>query len=200
LAANGIYWLEGEWDSDLRKRESVLPILELLERLGQVKMIHRDVATIGEVERYLSVWAQKRYDDYKVLYLTTHGDKGQLLWSRRQSSTLDDVAAALGGAAGGCYIYLGACLTLFDEKNVSRFVDKTGAAAVLGYRRDVEWLESAAFEIILLPLIANHTGRPKTLFNQLMKRHGELAVLLDFVVGTKAEVPRARPRRLTRRP
>jgi hypothetical protein len=89
---------------------------------------------------------------------------------------------------------------LFDEKNVSRFVDKTGAAAVLGYRRDVEWLESAAFEIILLPLIANHTGRPKTLFNQLMKRHGELAVLLDFVVGTKAEVLRARPRRLTRRP
>lgn len=48
-ATTGVLCLEGEWEPDLRKRASVLPVLELLERLGVIKSIHRNVATPDEL-------------------------------------------------------------------------------------------------------------------------------------------------------
>lgn len=68
----------GRWDSDLRRRRSVLPILELLERLKLTKFIHRDVSSADEAYRYLQRWNQKRYDEYLVLYVAAHGDKGRI--------------------------------------------------------------------------------------------------------------------------
>lgn len=191
MTENGIFCLEGEWEPDLRSRQSVLPMLELLERFGEVKFIHRDVATVGEVQRYLKVWQQQRYKDYCVLYLATHGSKGNVTWSARNTSSLDELGEALTGTAKGCYIYFGSCLTLFNSAEVQRFADRTGAEGVLGYRRSVNWIETAAFDVLLLPWIANHYGRPRTMFSHLMKRHGELAKHLKFVVGTKSEVFRA---------
>ena len=191
MATDGIYCLEGEWDSDLRRRASVLPVLELLERLGELKAIHRDVATRPELEHYLKKWAQVRYDDYRVLYLACHGDKGVLQWSNGNRTSLDDLADILGGAANGCYIYLGSCLTLFEEKQARTFAERTGAAAILGYRKEVDWLEGAAFEVILLSRLAQHYGRPATLFKQLMTRHRDLAKLYKFVMVTQRETLRS---------
>ena len=191
MAANGVFCLEGEWDPDLRKRASVLPVLELLERLGHVKAIHRDVATRPELEHYLRKWGQVRYNDFCVLFLATHGDKGVLCWSRGNETTLDELADMLGDSAQRCYVYLGSCLTLFHEKQTQAFVEKTGVEAVLGYRKEVDMLEGAAFEVILLAWLANHVGRPRTVFRQLMERHGQLANLYKFVMVTKSETLRS---------
>lgn len=191
MTDNGVFCLEGEWSPDLRKRRSVLPMLELLESLGEIKFIHRDVAAFAEVDRYLDTWQQRRYDEYRVLYLVAHGDKGGILWSQRNWSDLEEVGAALEGVAKGCYIYFGSCLTLFDGPSVQRFAEQTGARGVLGYRRSVDWLESAAFDILLLPLIANGSRRPATLFNQVMKRHGQLAKNLKFVMASGSGAWRA---------
>ncbi|GAA1234136.1 hypothetical protein EEW87_000270 [Janibacter melonis] len=188
MATNGIYCLEGEWDADLRKRQSVQPVLQMLESLGMIKFIHRDVATREELEHYLARWERSTYDDYQVLYLATHGDRSTISWSSHNSMTLDGLADALGDTAQGCYVYLGGCSVLASEEDASRFVRKTGAAALCGYRKDVDWIEGAAFELIMLDALANHTGRPKTLFISLMKRHSQLAALYEFVLVTKAEV------------
>lgn len=187
MAANGIFCLEGEWDPDLRERLSVLPVLEYLERLGEIKAIHRDVATRAELKHYLGKWSQRRYDDYRVLFLATHGDKGELTWSKGNRTSLVELAEILGDSANGCYIYLGACLTLFDDKESRKFVEATGAAAVLGYRKSVDFIEGAAFETVLLTWVAKHAGRPETLFKQLMARHGGLASLYKFVMVTQKE-------------
>lgn len=185
MVANGVFCLEGEWDSDLRKRATVLPVLDLLERLGHIQAIHRNVATLPELRHYLEQWSNPRYKDFYVLYLSTHGDKGLLQWSVGHNTTLDDLAEMLEGSAEGCYVYLGSCLTLFNEEKAQTFVIKTGAAAVLGYRKEVDWLEGAAFEVILLAWLASHNGRPETLFKRLMVRHGQLAKLYKFVMVTK---------------
>lgn len=191
MPANGVFCLEGEWAPDLRERASVLPVLELLERLGEIRAIHRDVATLPELKHYLRKWAQPRYKDFYVLYLSTHGDKGMLQWSRGNETTLNDLAEMLGRSAERCYVYLGSCLTLFNEKEARAFVEKTGVEAVLGYRKQVDWLEGAAFEVILLAWLANHYGRPETLFKQLMERHGQLARLYKFAMVTKKETLRS---------
>jgi len=110
-------------------------------------------------------------------------------------SNLEELAEALGGAAKRCYVYLGACLTLFDKRALEGFLTATEADAVLGYRKEVDWVEAAAFEVLLLSWMANHTGRPKTLFDQLMTRYGDLAMHLKFVVGTRTGVWRAQDHR-----
>lgn len=191
MASNGVFCLEGEWETDLRKQASVLPVLDLLERLGEIQAIHRNVATIPELRHYLDQWSRPRYKDFYVLYLATHGDKGRLQLSPGQETTLDALAEMLGPSAESCYIYFGSCLTLFNEREAQAFVTKTGAAAVLGYRADVEWLEGAAFEVILLASLASHYGRPATLFKRLMERHGQLASLYKFVMVTKKETLRS---------
>ncbi|MER7609222.1 hypothetical protein [Nocardioides sp. NPDC127503] len=187
MATNGVFCLEGEWDADLRKRTSVLPVLELLERLRAIKAIHRKVATTGEVEHYLNLWSQARYDDYPVLYLAAHGYKGSLSWSNRNDTSLDDLAKILGETATNCYIHLGSCLTPSNEKQARAFVEKTGVRALLGFRAEVDWIESAAFETLLLPMLAEYapTKRTaKTFFNTIMGLQSDLARRLKFVMVT----------------
>lgn len=186
MAANGVFCLEGEWDPDLTKRASVLPVLELLERLGEIKQVHRDVATVGELEHYLAKWRQQRYKDYRVLYLAAHGDKGSLSLSPDNGVEIDEIADMVGEIPGR-YVYFGSCLTMFNGKDATRFLEDTGAAGVLGYRREVDWVEGAAFEVILLSWLANHgvAQQPETLFKQLMRRHGALARLYKFVMVTR---------------
>ena len=113
---------------------------------------------------------------------------------QRDETTLEKLAEMLGDSAQGCYVYLGSCLTLFDEKQARAFLASTGAVALLGYRKEVDWLEGAAFEVILLAWLAGHYGRPKTLFNRLMVRHGQLAKLYKFVMVTKRETLRSQDR------
>jgi hypothetical protein len=167
----------------------------MLERLREVKAIHRDVGTTEEAGRYLGKYAQKRYDDYRVLYLAAHGDKEALGWSSRNFMALDDLGSILGTIPEdrSYYLYLGSCLAMFSKPQVERLVLASGARAVIGYRRDVEWLESAAFELMLLPRLANHPAKakPETLFKQLMDRHGSFARHLKLVVGTPSDVLRA---------
>jgi hypothetical protein len=187
MATDGDFCLEGEWDSDLRKRTSVVPVLELLERLRVIKVIHRKVATIGEVEHYLNLWSQARYADYPVLYLAAHGERGWLSWSNGNHTSLDDLAEILGDSANNCYIHLGSCSTLFNENETRAFVKKTGARALLGFRVDVGWVESAAFETLLLPKLAEYAPTKKTartFFNTMMGLQGDLARRLKFVMVT----------------
>jgi len=50
-------------------------------------------------------------------------------------------------------IHFGSCSVLkYDKDKIRDFMDKTGAAVVTGYTKDVDWIESAAFEMTYLAL------------------------------------------------
>ncbi|WP_147455986.1 DUF6642 family protein [Nocardioides mangrovicus] len=186
---SGIFCLEGQWDSDLRDRKSVRPILELLDSLRIAAFIHRDVATTDEFEYFVNKWVQKRYDDYRVLYLAMHGEDGSV-YLGRDDVMLEDLQEMLRGKCGGKVIYFGTCLTLRgDAKRIQEFARVTGARAVVGYQREVDWLQAAAFEVLLLQRLS--TGlRSDAIFNRLVKEHGLFAKSLGLVVGTKNQVHR----------
>ncbi|MDT9591610.1 hypothetical protein RDV89_00930 [Nocardioides zeae] len=188
MAANGIFCLEGEWDTDLRRRHSVEPVLEFLERMRETRYVHRDVATTTELAYYLDQWGQARYDDYQVLFLATHGDLGTLSWSRKHTTSLADLADLMPSNTQHCYVYLGSCLTLFAEAEAKKFVARTGVSALMGYREEVGFISGAAFELILLSYVANHRSYPKRLFDDLMATHGGLARLHDFTMVTRRSV------------
>jgi hypothetical protein len=154
-AAKGVFCLEGDWEDDLRSRTSVRPVLQLLERCNDpaVPFIRRDVATVTEFEHYLGKWAKRKYDRYPILYLGFHGDPGVLYVGYGEDGTvdLDRLEDILEGRCKGRVIHFGACGTLATHGNRwKRFFQRTKALAVCGYKEDVDWMLSAAFEIVLL--------------------------------------------------
>lgn len=183
----GIFCLEGEWDTDLRSRDSVEPLLQLLEHLKVAKTIHRDVATYAELEYYLHKWTQAGYKDFPILYLAAHGEEG-LLRLGRESVTMEQLGLLLKDRCRGRVIYFGSCLTLNrTDDELTAFVKQVGAKALVGYYREIDWLESASFELLLLDRLCRGS-RSDAFFKQITREHGAFAGSLGLVVATKTKV------------
>jgi hypothetical protein len=159
----GVFCLEGEWTRNLRQPSSLEPILQLLRNRDQhFRYIHRFVISRAELEVYLRKWTQSRYADHPVLYLACHGQKGNFFFSssaRVPGVSLDDLEELLSGRCKGRVICLGACGSLDQEgRRVERFLGETGALAVCGYRGDVDWMTSTAFELMLLAMLQQNAS------------------------------------------
>src|SRR4051794_21780228 len=77
---SGVFCLEGAWEDALEDQSSVLPMLELLKRLGYIDFIYRDAGTSHELEHYLRAWVDQRLA-YYTLYLAFHGSREGLFVS-----------------------------------------------------------------------------------------------------------------------
>lgn len=153
----GVFCLEGNWDDDLRDRSSVLPTLEMLDARHQCSYIHRDVATVEELEHYLAERAKKRYDHYSIVFLAFHGDRGRIHLGR-ESLSLEDLTELMKGRCDGTLVYFGSCATSWVAPGrLEEFRCQVGALYVAGYTREVDWVTSAAFEFILLQAVSGYS-------------------------------------------
>jgi len=188
----GIFCLEGEWDDDLTSRLSVRPVLELLDHLDVARWVHRDVATASEFAYYLAKWTSAEYERFPVLWLAIHGDSAAIRMSGDDdgSLTMDELEEMLAGACAGKVIYFASCSTLKeDPKRLQQFAKRTGARAVIGYRKNVLWSEAASFEMLLLQELVTRV-KSNGIFKRLQEDHPVLAKRLGLVVATKNEVYR----------
>ena len=174
----GIFCLEGAWAKRLDDRTSVLPTLESLERLRLATYIHRDVGTEEELYHYLDKWAQAGYRQYGVLFFAFHGIRGSIKVGRG-TVTLDDLAVRLDGKAASRIVYFGSCSVMKDRSGVANFQKATRAKLVCGYTKDVDWVESSAFDTILLSRLVEDL-RIDARVNRLRARYPDLVTMLGF--------------------
>jgi hypothetical protein len=145
----GVFCVEGLWDPDLRVRSTVRPLLELLRLNEEVDYIRRECATREELEFYLAKWTQKRYDAYPILYIASHGETSGIQLGS-DLYTVEALGDLLAGKCANRVVMFSACSTLhMDKRRLKSFLTKTEALAVCGYRVDVDWMRSTAFELIL---------------------------------------------------
>lgn len=145
----GIFCAEGVWDPDLRVQSTVRAFLEVLRLNEEIEYIHRECATREELEFYLGKWVQKRYDAYPILYLASHGTENGIQLGGG-FYTVDELGALLEGKCASRVIMFSSCSTLgTDKRQLTRFLKRTSALAVCGYRVDVDWMRSTAFELLL---------------------------------------------------
>ncbi len=185
----GVFCLEGSWaeDGDLTDRTSVEQPLRMLEGAGECgPVIHRDVATRGEFEYYLREWLKAKYRArYPLAYLAFHGSKGEI-YVGADGMRLDDLAGLMGGKAAQRIIYFGSCSTMAaPEAQLRGFCAATGAKAIVGYAKRVQWRESAAFDVLLIPRLLEMTNM-KSVFNALERVHPDLVSMLGLRVATAA--------------
>ena len=151
----GVFCLEGPWWG-VKDRTSVEPVLRLLETLSdyRVPYLHFDVGTREEFDFYLKKWVGASFRaTHPILYLAFHGDSGEISVGegRGASVTLDELAERLEGGCKGRVIHFGSCGTAAAHgRELKKFLARTEALAVCGYREEVGWLESAAFDMLVL--------------------------------------------------
>jgi len=158
----GIFCLETDW-SEVRGSPSVQPMLALLKSSPlAVPFVHRHVVTVDALDYYAKKWAQRTHDDHPILYLACHGIEGEVQLGdlRRRSArvSLDHIEEVLRGRCQGRVIHFGSCATLgVSQRRLRRFIDETGALAVSGYERDIDWVRSAMLDFTFFASIQQNT-------------------------------------------
>jgi hypothetical protein len=115
-----------------------------------IDYIHREYATREELEYYLQKWTQKRYDAYPILYLGSHGKEGGIQLGKEPLYSVEALADLMASKCANRLIMFSSCSTLnISRQQLELILERTGALAVCGYRVDVGWLRSTAFELLL---------------------------------------------------
>ncbi|MEH1101913.1 hypothetical protein AB0I85_15185 [Micromonospora echinofusca] len=152
----GVFCFEGQWADDLAERGSVLPTLELLDRLGSIRFIHRDTATPQELRYYLERWLSRKYSAYQVGFFALHGAPTRLQLSDSHTVGLSEIASWVSGQCHGKRLYFGSCSALrASATTLGEFLRETKAAMLCGFTKDIDWIESAAFETVVLNNMVN---------------------------------------------
>lgn len=148
---NGVFCLEGFWYGDHRDSSTVKPVLDLLNSHTKLPYVYHRCSTVEEFNFSLSRWRlQSFHNKYPLLWLAFHGEPGKILIGKDEI-TITQLADILEDKCIGSIIYFGSCSTMkWDKRSIQTFMEKTQTVAMLGYKRDVEWLPSASFEIQLL--------------------------------------------------
>lgn len=116
---------------------------------------------------------------YGIGYFGFHGSSGEIEIGKN-ILTLEDFADLLGGRCAGRVIHLGSCSTVdVSPKRLKEFVKRTKARAVCGYREDVDWIESAAMDLLVIESIA-HYERIDASYNWLRSQHAGFVRRLGF--------------------
>lgn len=139
--------IESLWDGDIENRLSVVPLLELSERVNGVGWAYLTCNTEEELEYNLSKLRHRR--GYGILYLSCHGRPGELVFDK-DAVEIEKLAQFMGDGFANWVVHFGSCATLnVETARISRFIAATGVSMVVGYRKDVDWIDSAAIDLIL---------------------------------------------------
>ena len=158
--AKGVFCLEGDWWNDLKHPTSSESMLRLLNEFPPyyTPFIRRNVGTREEFEYYVQKWLQAAHASYPILYLPFHGTPGTIQFGdlRKPGNviSLDELEEILSRRSRRCrgrIVYFSSCDTLAEHGiRLRRFVRRTQALAVCGFRHYVDWLASIAFDLLFL--------------------------------------------------
>ncbi len=140
--------LESFWDTDVEKRLSVIPIVELVSKLHDLKFTYMTCNTREELKHNLN--KLKRKPGYGILYLSFHGHPGEILLDGH-AIKIEILASFMGKGFADWVVHFGTCETIDAEKErMLDFIEETEVSMVLGYKIDVYWADAAAMDFLLL--------------------------------------------------
>ncbi len=160
------------------------------------------------MRHYLARFEGKRR--YDICYLAMHGEEGEVrvgsealdLWDltsgRERSGERPTFLGAQSMSDGtdqpetpfnfrGQFLYLASCSTLASGAHAELIRQWTGAIAVCGYSKPVDWYEAAGFDVMLLSAVAEAMAMKNTRaglerrLTKLRKRLGN--TFLDETLG-----------------
>ena len=176
-----IFCLEGDWKDNLKHKSSILPALELLELNNGIQSIYKTCGSYGEFEvRLNQILADKRkYNSFEIIYLAFHGRKNHIIIGEVDYS-LEEIAKTFEGRLDVKMIHFGSCKTLsIDKEQAKYFLEVTGAKAISGYGKNVDFISSTVVDILFFEICQKYEHMHY--INENMNKHyRELCSDLDF--------------------
>lgn len=166
----GIHCIETVW-FDATSSMSMRPALDYLHARFNTPYIHRNAITRDEFLAHLDIWSRLPTEGdvrHPILLLSYHGktegialreveedekeydEQGDLVYPSDCIVSLPEIADAVGNCDNKV-LHFASCSTV-DVGNdvVEEFLDETNASSVSGYRDDVYWGDSLAFDMLFL--------------------------------------------------
>jgi len=176
-----IICLESLWDQDLEshRRLSMGPIMELVSKLNEVKLILLSCNTKEEL-RYNLVKIKRR-SGYGILYFAFHGSPGEIQLDEG-SIDLETLAGFMGRGFANWVVHFGTCSTIdTDRERIANFLDSTRISMIAGYKKDVIWTDSAALDLLFLTWLQRYKNM-RALWKKFKKTYSGLISNTGFNV------------------
>ena len=162
----GIFCIETVWYGATDKT-SMRPALQYQHDVYGTPFLYRDAISRKEFFRHLGMWGEMKCgktgedEQYPILILAYHGDTGGILLTDQPEEKcesswvcLQDIAKSLEGKCRNKVVHFGSCSTIKDSNGaIGNFLGMTGASAVSGYEKPVDWTWSMAFDLLYLQAI-----------------------------------------------
>lgn len=104
---------------------------------------------------------------------------------------LSDILAA---KCENAIIFFASCMTLkIDKRKLEKILVTTRALAICGYRSDVDWMKSAAFELLVLnemQLNSLTTQGADAIRRRILHEYPKMVKDFKFIMLTKSDVRR----------
>lgn len=143
-----IFCIEGHWERDLRKTDSIQPALKLLHLNLGVKFYYQRSATLEEIAHVSLEYSKKKYSKFIIYYYAFHGLPNTIQVGNKHIN-LEELSERLEGKLEGKIIHFGCCQTLgINKRRLTNFLNKTGALAISGYTKDIDFLKSTVLDIL----------------------------------------------------
>jgi len=158
--------VESLWDGNIESRLSVVPLLELASRVDDVRFSYLTCNTEEELKYNLGKLKHKR--GYGILYLSCHGRPGELVLDQ-QGIEIEKLAQYMAHGFASWVVHFGSCATInIPQARISRFIATTKVSMVVGYKKDVDWIDSAAIDLVLFDRLQEyrHMDRFWTVFKR----------------------------------
>jgi hypothetical protein len=139
--------VESLWDGNIESRLSVVPLLELASRVDELKFSYLTCNTEEELKFNLGKFKNRR--GYGILYLSCHGRPGELVLDQAPVE-IEKLSQYMGEGFANWVVHFGSCATInVPPARISKFIAATAVSMVVGYKTDVDWIDSAAVDLIL---------------------------------------------------
>ena len=139
--------VEALWDGNIESRLSVVPLLELASRVDDVRFSYLTCNTEEELKYNLGKLKNRR--GYGILYLSCHGRPGELVLDQA-AVDVEKLSQYMGDGFANWVVHFGSCATInIPQARISRFITVTEVSMVVGYKTDVDWIDSAAVDLLL---------------------------------------------------
>jgi len=179
-----IFCIEGDWENDLRKKSSIVGILDLLHKVNNVEYIQdRNCSTKQEFISRLNQFKESKYKTYNILYLAFHGSSSTIHLGS-ETIDLDEIQEILQDSLQGKIIYFGSCKTLkIKKEKINEFVDITKANCLVGYTKDIDFIEGTALDLLFFAK-AQQYFRPKNLTKNFKNSLSSLISKQGLIIET----------------
>jgi hypothetical protein len=147
--------LETLWNPDIENRLNVVPILELASRVNKVDFTYLTCHTKEELRFNLRML--KRKSGYGILYVAFHGGPGEIYLHDGSTVDLETFAAFMGKGFNDWIVHFSACGTIgVEQQRLANFIAATNVAMIVGYKKDVDWMEGAALDLLLFSWLQSY--------------------------------------------